>query len=529
MIRRHKPISLKFVLFFIASIIGITIYLLYPSQENYMNTKRSFEEQLKYSQSRHKPQRAEEIQIQKVKKEIPLIRDENYTQKINETKIAEIRKQIPYNELLDNLIKLQKNHNIAEIIVRDILEQKGFDKNTVNIILKDINQNQVKTQGTTMVAQFDFKTGIITISNNAIYSLDKGVLIAVIAHELDHFEKIAQIFKSMTEDEFNNFISENNLSTINIDFWKNAIKYANIKNFDKKTYTDALTRLINHKNVGQNSLYSDFYCLSENMRNPLEISAYNVSDYIYEYYNIPIVDGPMKKLTEKFNELDWALYNLTNNNSDYKEERITFFNYFFAKAINNKFPKYKNIYNECIKYNNGILTTFWNTFKTDYADFFINGNATPETVNTFIALFEEAISLTKNRTQSDIANALYLSIADLKQNIQTEESYIKFKKTVETHFKITKNNNSLSEKDELDAILTLICIENNLKQSEEKDISLFYIKIPTILNQYYTMSKHQKFKFIYENNEFRRLLEERELNSESKLLTQLLNENRIKA
>ena len=143
MIRRHKPISLKFVLFFIASIIGITIYLLYPSQENYMNTKRSFEEQLKYSQSRHKPQRAEEIQIQKVKKEIPLIRDENYTQKINETKIAEIRKQIPYNELLDNLIKLQKNHNIAEIIVRDILEQKGFDKNTVNIILKDINQNQV--------------------------------------------------------------------------------------------------------------------------------------------------------------------------------------------------------------------------------------------------------------------------------------------------------------------------------------------------------------------------------------------------
>ena len=33
-----------------------------------------------------KKKRAEEIQIQKVKKEIPLIRDENYTQKINETK-----------------------------------------------------------------------------------------------------------------------------------------------------------------------------------------------------------------------------------------------------------------------------------------------------------------------------------------------------------------------------------------------------------------------------------------------------------
>ena len=68
-----------------------------------------------------------------------------------------------------------------------------------------------------------------------LYQLDNKVLIAILAHELDHFDKLANICKSMGIDQFTKLFNDNNIS-VNSMFWQNAAAKANDSNFDSKLY-----------------------------------------------------------------------------------------------------------------------------------------------------------------------------------------------------------------------------------------------------------------------------------------------------
>ena len=530
-----EPISLKFIFFVFAIFLVFVFYLSAPNDMKKLNKSKTFEEMLEYS---NKPviKKSTETETSISEENIQQYDIQPETQKdfavsTKKEPKAVKPKQITleeYNNLLDTLAQYPaRNLTAVTGIVNKLLKLKGYPENAVRIVLTDINQERSKTQGNYLVANFDFTTGDLNISSQALSSLDNKVVIAVLAHELDHFDKLAKVCSYMGIDKFQKLFEENNINNLNTAFWRKASSYTSADDINVKLYQEALKRFITQNDLELTSSYSDFYRLSENMRNPLEISAYEVSDYVYNHFKIPITDGPMKKMTQTFNDVDWAIYNVISKDSLIKNERIALFDYFFIEAILSKFPNLKQQFDICINQKNGDLTSFWLDFENSQSSFYQKGKMDNKTYETMLSLLSETENKIKQGiTPKEISTALKYKINTLSSNLVYPNAIINLKNTTLNYLKYIKREGISDFEQELKGILTLICIENELyKQNADKEISLYYIKIPKELQEIYTINKNKKFLFIYNNPSFKQKMHH--YPNEQTLLSELLNQQKL--
>ena len=529
--KKENHISIKFIFFLLVIFSIIIYYICQPSGNKNINKAKTFEEMLEYSNTTSYPTK-KDIADKELKDSVE-IKNNRSTQPI--PKVSQNKEDVvttknteeDYNKILDIISQYPaKSIDSARNIVNRLLVYKGYPQNCIRVIPSDIDQSKSKTEGNYMVANFDFNTGNLYISSKMLYELDTKKLIAVLAHELDHFDKLAKICKYMGITEFEQLFKDNNIKYIDTSFWNKVATYANIENFNGKFYQKALTRFLTQNNLELTSSYSDFYRLSENMRNPLEISAYEESDYVYKYFNIEIKDGPMKILTKTFNDVDWAIYNTISKNEYVKDERIAIFDYFFLEAILKTFPDLRTEYNICQNQKNGDLTYFWLTFENSVKSFYQKGKMDNNTYLKMLNLLnttEEEVK--KGITDNEIATALKYKINTLSSNLVYPNALDNLKKTTISYLKYTKEKNIQDSEQELRSIITLINIENEIfTTSTNKNVSLYYIKIPEILTKIYGIKEKKKFLvYIYNNEAFK--AQKNSNQTEQELLQELIEKN----
>ena len=266
------------------------------------------------------------------------------------------------------------------------------------------------------------------------------------------------------------------------------------------------------------------------MRNPLEISAYEVSDYIYDYYNIPREEGPLRQITKQFNNTDWAIYQTAKNNRILSSERIALFDYFFSQAIKNNYPQYNEIYEKCINEKNGDLSEFWLEFEKTLSNFYGRGQINNETLNKILQLLKATEQEAKNGlTDIQAANAIKYKAELIKSNIVYPNALKNMRHALVSYLEFTKEKNINDPKGELNAIIDLICIDNEIYTNNSKQISLYYIKIPEEIKKRYKIdNKHKNYLFIYRNEEFKRMIAEKStFISEEEYLKELIEKNRL--
>ncbi len=516
-----KTVSLWF-LFFVFLMIGLIIYYLFIPRSH--NKQKSYEDLLE-----SRPINQEQIQIKKqIKTPSTSISQINNTRLQNSNIPGAFQSKIQtYDNLLDELKQYPANNETyIRNIVNKILIYKGYNANTIPVKATEISQEKAKTTDTYMAANFDFKTGNLNISKNLITKTDKKVIIAIIAHELDHFDKLAKVCKYIGLEKFKELFENNRIPNIDTTFWKKASDKADIENFNGEYYKEALERFLTQNDLELLSSYSNFYRLAENMRNPLEISAYEASDYVYNHYGIKIEDGSMRKLTKQFNDTDWAIYNEISKNKLLQSERIPVFDYFFAKAIVNRFPELKEQFERCNKQKDGDLTDFWLAFEGRYKSFYGKSPADDKAFNTMYTLLNDTEQLAKNGlTPQEAATALKYKINILITNLVYPKAIENLQKTALNYLTFIKENNIKDDKEELKCIITLICIENKLYTDNKKEISLYYINIPeNLLRLYKTENKRQFLLSIYKNEYFK---SQKGTMQESQYMAKILNESKL--
>ena len=439
-----------------------------------------------------------------------------------------------YNLLEDLLQYPPKSIGAIEAIVNKILIYKGYPAYTVKIVSDEREELKSSAAGSYMAANFNIQTGCVHINKVALYGLRIEDIVAILAHELDHFDKIAQVCKSMGSENFIKLLNDNKMKNVNTDFWRRAPLKANITNFNAKYYQDALVRFLSQGTIDLASTYADLYRLSENMRNPLELSAYEVSDAVYDYYGIPIVEGPLRKLINQFNKVDWAIYNLIANDKLLINQRIALFDYYFMQAILEQNPQYVSIHQRCLSESNGDMTKFWVAFETDNKSLYAKGSQIDKKTYTNIM---SLLAKTEQKAKAGLSpiivlNALKYKVCTLLSNIVYPNAIKNIQSAATDYIEYSQKNQIKNEKDELKMILTLVCIENDLRKDGSQMPSIYYLKIPKVISQAYKVAPEGKnLNFLFKNKAFIDELNMRKVNNpsltEQALLTRLIEENRL--
>ena len=528
----NQRISIKFVLFLIISITGIIIYCLQPTKENQIKDL-SYEELLEKSHRTVSRTTYIPEQVQTVQNNTNQIQSNEIINNIteeSERKPTNYKQDENFNKLLEELkLYPSKSSSSAKIVTERLLKYLGYNGYEIKVNINNLSDKSKKPEGIVVAGNFNIKTGQLNLNQELLTKLDITELTAIIAHELDHFDKIAKICKSMGTENFFKFTKDNNFEITNKDFWIKSSQKADITDFDNTLYQDALKRFIKQNQLETTSIYADLYAISEAVRNPLEISAYELSDYILMYYNIKPQESFTQKLANQFNKVDWEIYNITQRENQLTNDRIAIFDYVLMKAIIQNNKKYSNIVNNCIN-KNGDLTPFREEFKNDNKGIFDkNTLGTEESYKNIISILNEMENiLGKGLSIQDKAEALKLYIYTLKSNMEYNNSFTQLTNSIKDYLTYTKENKIENPKDTLKMYLILICLENNLNKDTNKEkIKLYYLKIPQLLDDSsLNNKKSKKYKFIYENSEFiKELNKSKQSNSditEQKLLNEML-------
>lgn len=543
--KKNNQISAIFIVCITLVIIGSAVYLTQPVQKGDAEKKPSFEDMLEVST----PENNNPITYNssadynsRYTSTKQRVTNNDYSSRYLNTKQSNTNTYKPTNiqntkqttkQSFENILedlKTLPSYSISSVspITSTILKYKGYRGDEVKIINEIQISSAGKAEGTTTAAYFDINSGTLHINQSLISKLDIKETVAIIAHELDHFDNVAKLCKSMGYENFIRFTESNNIFIQNKEFWANVCTRADITNFKQDLYKDALIRLINQNRANLTSIYADFYRISEYVRNPFEISAYEVSDYILRYYNYPTHDSLSKQLSLEFNKADWQTYNITNKDYNLRNERIAIFDYVLAQAIMDVNPHYRDIYNKCIN-NNGNLTEFWQLFKNDYQNFF---NKTKQidadTYQKVLTILNRMVYIGQADMPAEkIAEAIKYSVYTMLSNRANNENISKIKQSAEDYLSYTSKYKIYSSADELRMMLILINIENISDKKQNNNSSLYYIKIPEYIERHYPDSKkNPKFNFLYKNPEFIKVLEQRKLSNpnitEQELLTELL-------
>ncbi len=515
-----EPISIKFI-FFLVFMFALAIYYVFREENtDNVNYTPTYEEMLEYhdgdiynrrKKDLEKPQTEKKQKVNVVRrKDLQKIEENsNNYQTLNSENTDD-----KYGRLLDSLkLAPYQSSYYVNIIVDQLLRFKGYPQGIVKVVSKNINKQNIKDPNSYLVANFDIRSGKLNLDERILGQLDSTTLIAVLAHELDHFDKIASVCRYMGVDEFEALLNRNGIYNVDTPFWRIASSFGKTKGFNGKHYEEALERFISQNQINQTGAYSDFYKLSENVRNPLEISAYKESDYVFNHYGITVQEGQLQKLVKKFNDIDWAIYNKIQSNNLLKDERISLFDYFYAQAILSQMPDLESLYNSNI-------IAFWNAYKTK-----INSSSDYTMLITLLNNTETRIK--KNITEEQIIEALQNKIDTLRYSKLDENSFNNLEKTIKNYLNLTKKNNIIDDEHELLYSILLICLENKLfKNSSNTELSLYYLEMPEFLVERNNIkNKKQKYLAIYNNPAFKRS-KPAQL-SEENYLIELLNKNRL--
>lgn len=531
--KKETPIPKLPLLFVVVIFLTMLFYATSPNQIKQIEKSKTFEESLRYTRKSHVNSKADEG-----KKEIQTkfsSEDSTYgVEFLNKEEITSEESQTSYEKLLDTLRKYPIQSTLSiNAIVNKILMYKGYPKNLIKTEITEINK--AGHHNSYVGAYFNMQTGVLTANKTALNRLSTEDAIAILAHELDHFEKTAQICKSMGIDEFEELLTKNKFGNIDKEFWEEAIKYTDIRNFNAQYYKEALVRYIKQNDIDLLSSYADFYRMAEFKRNPLEISAYEVSDYIYEYYQIEQPESAMDKLIIMFNETDKTIYELTRNNKIIQNERIAIFDYFYAQAIRKQKTIYDEMYNNCVSSMNGDLTNFWLVFESDNESFYNKEQTTDlKTMTNLYIILKETNELAKAGLSDEIiSDALKYKINTLMSNIVFPNAIENIRKAAISYLTLIKQKRLNKSSDELRNIIILLCIENELYTNNEKTVdNLYYLKIPKEVNKILGITDKREFhKYLSGNKAFRNEYNERGYKTGNKtdaeLLSELLNETRL--
>lgn len=534
--QKKTPIPKLPLVFVIAILLTMFFYATSPNQIKQIEKTKTFEEKLRYT-SNAKANIKEESKRKDIQKNF-FSENTEFGKEFNSDAYIEdtstVQNQTNYEKLLDTLrnYPIQSTSSIYGI-VNHLLMYKGYPSNIIKTEITEINKTG--HAGSYVGANFNMQTGVLTVNKTALSRLSTEDAIAILAHELDHFEKTAKMCKSMGIDEFEKLLTQNKFGNIDKEFWEEAIKYTDIRDFNTQYYKDALVRYIKQNDIDLLSSYADFYRIAELKRNPLEISAYEVSDYIYEYYQIQQPESAMDKLIIMFNETDKTIYELTKNNKIIQNERIAIFDYFFAQAIRNQKTIYDDMYNNCISGDNGDLTNFWLVFEADNESFYDKNQTTEiETMTNLYIVLKETNELAKAGLNNEIiSNALKYKINTLMSNIVFPNAIENIRKTSISYLTLIKQKRLNKSSDELRNIIILLCIENELYTNHEKTVdNLYYLKIPKEFNKILGITDKKEFyKYLSGNKAFRIEYSERGYKNgnktEAELLSELLDETRL--
>lgn len=530
--KKTQPISIWFIIAAITFVVWMFFYLTTPQDLKKINETKTYEEMLEYTNINSKKKKRTATTTKTVTSQYNKPITQTTTNKVS----PNIEAKSNYDKLLDNL-KTYPEKSVLSVqrIVDEILVFRGYPKGIIKVIAEDLSSPIEKTKGSYIGAFFNFQTGNMHINTNLLYKENIETIIAIIAHELDHFDKIAQICKSQGVIKFRQMFKDSGVETLNSNFWATNCIYANLNNFNSEYYSNALLRYINQTNIDRLSPYADFYILSEHVRNPLEISAYEISDYILNYYGKNTTIGPTTLIVKFFNDADWAIYNQVSKYNELKNERIAFFDYFFAQAITEVNPPFAKLLTHCDNKLNGNMANFWTIYKVEYNNFY-NKNKTLDA--TTYSKILHLLKLTKDKannimTHDTICNALKLKIGTLRNNITYERATSDLENAIVAYLEYTKNNNLNKQKEILDYTLTLICIKNNLYTTSPDITSLSSIEIPEDMTRLFAITKKRGLAaFIYNNSEFQRLLSEEQKRkpnkSNSELYLNLISEHKLK-
>lgn len=148
---------------------------------------------------------------------------------------------------------------------------------------------KIKKMDAVFTASFSVDKNTIFYSSEAKLASNKE-LIALIRHELDHFDKYAKTIKCEGFDNVQHAYSK--VLKLDRNFWTNVSNGVEIKDFDSKKYLKAIQTYANPsayncKNAFQQLWAQHLYCT-----NPLEESAYKIEKQINNHFGIQKVIHP---------------------------------------------------------------------------------------------------------------------------------------------------------------------------------------------------------------------------------------------
>lgn len=531
--KKETPIPKLPLLFVVVIFLTMLFYATSPNQIKQIEKSKTFEEKLRYTNKTPANLKADK-EIKEIQTRFSSEESSYGKEFSNKEEITQENSQISYEKLLDTLRKYPIQSTLSiNGIVNQLLMYKGYPRNLIKTEITEINK--AGHHNSYVGANFNIQTGVLTVNKTALGRLSTEDAVAILAHELDHFEKNAQLCKSLGIDEFEKLLTDNKFGNIDKEFWEETIKYTNIRDFNAQYYKEALIRYVKQNDIDLLSSYADFYRMAELKRNPLEISAYEVSDYIYEYYKIEQPESAMDKFIIMFNETDRTIYELTRNNNITKNERIAIFDYFFAQAIRKQKTIYDEMYNNCVSSMNGDLTNFWLVFESDNESFYNKEQTTDlKTITNLYVILKETNELAKAELNNEIiSDALKYKINTLMSNIVFPNAIENIRKAAIAYLTLIKQKELNKADDELRNILILLCIENELYTNNEKTVeNLYYLKIPKEFNKILRITEKRDFyKYVFGNSAFRTEYSERGYQNGNKtdaeLLSELLNETRL--
>ncbi len=253
----------------------------------------------------------------------------------------------------------------ADGIKSIFLEEMGFNPKSVPLEVKKFEDSRNYYD-----LCFDLPSGRVIINENSLPTLGKNpqLMAPLIRHELDHFEKLAQLCKSIGIDEFEalitDYITKAKTDMIgeplkfNREFWEKTSKDADITNFDPKKYIKGVKMYGNSADISEIPPYHNYMILSMYKKNPMEVDAYGVqysverdtqgvsitTDYIPKYFDE--IDKKLDALVEKNPELEGDkgilfgfYYNTALITSGKKTAKL------FTKITNTPTPKAKDVQN----------------------------------------------------------------------------------------------------------------------------------------------------------------------------------------
>lgn len=218
-------------------------------------------------------------------------------------------------ELMRDTCHFRTDRTLCPKYLRQLLEIKGSESEKLlqikNRMLTTMGYERpelvsiVKDNKITHTYAFDYCSGRIYINEQKAQLINMEEKIALLRHELDHFDRGAQIVKSKGVDELESALRKYFKSNIHVDknFWEQAKINANTDSFDAEKYLrlwknpPAINPHIDYRtNFGQ-AKFMQLQCMGE-----LEASAYSKERAVLKAFGVNSTVAPDVYITQ-FNRI----------------------------------------------------------------------------------------------------------------------------------------------------------------------------------------------------------------------------------